>query len=328
MTDSVRLGILGTGRMAHDFAHGMRHAANIEVTAIGSRTQDAAARFAREFGIPTACASYEAVAENPDIDLVYVATPHSCHLSNTLMCLDAGKAALCEKPFAINAGEAMRMIERAREKRLFLMEAMWSRYIPAIVRLRELLAGGTIGNAQLMIAGGAYMPAYDPDFYLFRPDLGGGVLLDAGVYLVSMASMVFGKPSKVLAVGSIGKSGVDEHDAILLQHASQAIANLFVSLRVSASPDLTVYGDRGKIHVHAPLFCPQALTVSINGEPDQVLQLPFAGNGYQFQAMDAAECIREGRTESAVMPLDETLSIMQTMDDIRRQFGLKYPMEE
>ena len=264
----------------------------------------------------------------PSLDLVYISTPHSCHADNSLMCLDAGKAVICEKPFAINAAEASLMIEKARSKGLFLMEAMWSRYLPSIIKLNELLADNTIGNVQLMIAGGAFMPAFDPDFYLFRPDLGGGVLLDAGVYLVSMASMVFGAPARILAAGGFAECGIDDHDAILLQHDSGAIASLYVSLRASSSPDITLLGDRGKIYVHAPVFAPPKLTVSITGTEDEVLSLPFAGNGYQFQAMEAAKCILAGQTESSVMPLDETLAIMQTMDEIRGQFGLKYPMED
>ncbi len=328
MTEKIRLGILGTGRMAGDFAAGLRHAENIELVAVASRSQDSAQRFASEFGVPRHYSAYAALASDPQVQLVYVATPHSCHLENSLMCLDAGKAVICEKPFTINALEAAQLIDKAREKRLFLMEAMWTRYIPAVVRLRALLEQNVIGKVQLMSAGGAYMPAFDPGNYLFRPDLGGGVLLDAGVYLVSMASMVFGSPARVLATASIGKTGVDEHDAILLQHHDGAIASLYVSLRAKLSPSVTLLGDRGRIFVHAPIFVPPKLTISITGEAEETVGYPFPGNGYQFQAMEAARCMLAGQTESSIMPLDETLSIMQTMDEIRSQIGLKYPMED
>lgn len=327
MTEKVRLGILGTGNMAHEFARGLRYAENIELTAVGSRSAESAGKFSSEFAVSKAHSDYEALAADPDLDLVYISTPHSCHMENSLMCLDAGKAVICEKPFTINAEEASRVIEKARAEGLFLMEAMWSRYLPSIIKLRELLVENTIGNVQIMIAGGAFMPAFDPDFYLFRPELGGGVMLDAGVYLVSMASMVFGTPDTIQAAGSFHETGVDEQDAVLLQHHNGAIANLYVSLRASSSPDITLLGDRGKIYVHAPVFAPPRLTLSINGEPDEILSLPFDGNGYQFEAIEAAECITAGRTESDVMPLDETLAIMQTLDEIRRQLGLKYPME-
>jgi len=328
MTEKVRLGILGTGNMAHQFASGLQHAENVELAAVGSRGRETAGRFAREFGLHRQYSDYAGLASDPEIDLVYVSTPHSCHVQNTLMCLEAGKAVICEKPFAINAGEARVMIDTARERQVFLMEAMWTRFIPSVIKLRELLSENTIGRVQLMIAGGAYMPAFDANAYLFRPDLGGGVLLDAGVYLVSMASMIFGAPARILAAGNIGDNGTDEQVALLLQHENEAIANLYVSLRAKASPDLTLLGDRGRIYLHAPIFAPPALTVSIYGEPDEVLELPFAGNGYQFQAIEAANCMLAGQIESPVMPLDETLSIMQTMDAARAQLGLIYPMEK
>jgi predicted dehydrogenase len=328
VTAKIRLGILGTGNMARQFATGLRHAGNVELLAVASRQRESAERFAREFGLRKGYASYRELAADRDIDLVYIATPHSCHLHDTLMCLDAGKAVLCEKPFAINAREAELMIEKAREKRLFLMEAMWTRHLPAVARLRDLLAENAIGKVQLMIAGGAFMPAFTPDAYLFRPELGGGVLLDAGVYLVSMASMVFGPPRRILAAGCTGVHGTDEHDAVLLQHDKDAMASLYVSLRARCSPDMTLLGDGGRIYLHAPIFAPRTLTLGVHGETDEVLQFPFEGNGYQFQAIEAANCIMAGRTESMIMPLNETLGIMRTMDEVRRQIGLKYPMEE
>lgn len=327
MKQKIRLGILGTGNMAHQIARACEHVEKAELVAVASRSAESAAKFASEFGLPKHYAAYEALAADPDVDLVYVSTPHSCHLENSLMCLDAGKAVICEKPFAINADEAARIIARAREKRLFLMEAMWTRYIPAVIRLRELLAENAIGRVQLMLAGGAFMPEFNPEHYLFRPELGGGVLLDAGVYLVSMASMVFGAPGKILATGSLGKGCVDDHDAILLQHSNEAIASLYVSLRASASPDLTLFGDRGKIYLHPPIFVPRGLTLSVKGQPEERIDLPFPGSGYQFEIEEAAECMLEGKTESAVMPLDETLDIMRTMDVIRQALGVKYPME-
>jgi len=327
MSETIRLGILGTGNMARAFATGLRHAPAIRLSAVASRSAEAAAGFAREFNAPRHYADYAALAADPEIDLVYIATPHSRHMQDSLMCLDAGKAVLCEKPFAINAGEARQVIARAREKNLFLMEAMWTRYIPSVVRLRELLSENAIGNVQLMLAGGAFMPAFNPQAYLFRPDLGGGVLLDAGVYLVSASSMVFGTPSRIVAAGSKGQTGVDEHDAFVLEHPNGALASCFVSLRASMSPEMTLMGDRGKIRVHAPVFAPRQLTLSLAGKADEVLDFPFEGNGYQFEAIEVARCMLAGETESAIMPLDETLAIMQTMDQIRQQLQLTYPME-
>jgi predicted dehydrogenase len=326
MGKNIRWGILGTGRMAGDFATGLQRVDDAELVAVGSRTHESAQTFATKFNIPNIHASYENLARDDKVDVIYIATPHNSHKDNTILCLENNKAVLCEKPFTINAKEAELVIGLARSKNLFLMEAMWTRYIPAIIKLRELLDQKVIGDVQIMLAGGAFIPEFDPEFYLFNHALGGGVLLDAGVYLVSMASMVIGLPVKVMAMGQLGNTGVDEHDAILLEHADGALANLYVSLRGKSSPDLTLIGDKGKIYAHAPIFCPDKLTISIDGN-DEIIELPFEANGYQFEAMEVGRCLREGKLESAVMPLDETLQIMQTMDKIRAQIGLKYSTE-
>ena len=327
MTDKIRWGILGTGRIARAFATGLQEVDDAELFAIGSRSRSTSEKFADEFQVPRKYASYDELTRDDSIDVVYIATPHSLHKDNIIMCLEAGKAVLCEKPFTINAAEAEVVIKLARSKKLFLMEAMWTRYIPAIVKLRVLLTDNLIGDVQVMLCGGAFMPDFDPDFYLFNKDLGGGVLLDAGVYLVSMASMIFGTPEKILATACIGKSGVDEHDACLLQYDNGAIANLYVSLRAKSSPDLTLMGDKGKIYVHPPIFCPGKLTISIYGKDEEIVELPFSSNGYQFEVMEVNRCLREGLTESDTMPLDETRNIMLTMDEIREQINLRYPME-
>lgn len=326
MRNKIRWGILGTGRIAGEFATGLQKVNDAELVAVGSRTSKSAREFAANFDIPNIHASYESLARDENVDVIYIATPHNSHKENTILCLENNKAVLCEKPFTINAKEAEAVIGLARSKNLLLMEAMWTRYLPAIIKLNELLDQKVIGNVQIMLAGGAFIPEFDPEFYLFNKELGGGVLLDAGVYLVSMASMIFGPPTKILATGQLGKTGVDEHDAILLEHADGALANLYVSLRGKSSPDLTLIGDKGKIYAHAPIFCPGKLTISIDGK-DEVIELPFEANGYQYEAAEVCRCLREGKTESAIMPLDETLQIIATMDEIRAQIGMKYSNE-
>jgi len=326
MSKKIRWGILGTGNMAGEFATGLKKVNDAELVSIGSRTRDSALRFAEKFNVPNIHQGYENVAKDESVDVIYIATPHNSHKDNAILGLENGKAVLCEKPFTINAEEAEMVIDTARRKNVFLMEAMWTRYIPAVVKLRELLDEQVIGDVQLMLAGGAFIPEFDPEFYLFKHELGGGVLLDAGVYLVSMASMVFGAPDKILAMGQLGKTGVDEHDAVLLEHGNGAIANLYVSLRGKSSPDLTLIGDKGRIYAHAPIFCPGKLTITADGK-EEIIEMPFAANGYQYEAMEVGRCLREGETESSHMPLDETLQIMRTMDKIRSQFGLKYSNE-
>jgi dihydrodiol dehydrogenase / D-xylose 1-dehydrogenase (NADP) len=327
MRNNTNWGILGTGRIARSFAEALSHVDDARLVAVGSRNINTATEFAHEFNVENACSSYQEVCENKDIDVVYIATPHSLHKENVLMCLHAKKSVLCEKPFTINASEAETIIQLARSKNLFLMEAMWTRYIPSIVKLRELLAENVIGDIQIMLAGGAFMPEFDPDFYLFNKELGGGVLLDAGVYLISMASMLFGKPLTIKALAGMSKSGVDEHDGYLLEHDSGALASMYVSLRGQSSPDVTLIGSKGKIYLHPPVFCPSKITLNLYDGDETVLELPFEANGYQFQVMEVNRCIREGLTESELMPLDESLEIMRTMDEIRKQIKLKYPME-
>ena len=204
---------------------------------------------------------------------------------------------------------------------------MWTRFIPAAIRLKELIADNTIGDIQYLFAGGAIIPDFEPDFYVFRRELGGGVLLDAGVYLVSLASWLLGYPDKIQSVGRLNSRGVDDHDALLLEYNSGAIASLYVSMRTKFRPDITVLGNKGKIYVHPPLFCPSKITLNLFDAEATEVSLPFESNGYQFEVMEVNRCIREGKTESDVMPLDETLAIMRVMDEIREQFGLKYPME-
>lgn len=324
----VKLGILGTGNIANAFAEGLTHAANIELVAVASRTQAAAIAFAQKHDVAKKYSTYADLAADPEIELVYLATPHVRHRDDSVMCLQAGKGVLCEKPFSINAKEAKEVIDLARERNVFLMEAMWTRFLPSFVKLREMLVNGVIGDVQLILAGGAFQPDCDPDYYLLRPELGGGVLLDAGVYPVSVASMVLGAPTQIKACGTVGEHNVDDQDAILLQHDGGATAILYISMKASASPDITLLGSRGRIYVHAPMFAPAKIHLQVYGENVQEFELPFEGNGYHYQAIAAAQAIRNGDTESSVMPLEETLTIMQTLDCVRDQVGMLYPMEK
>ena len=327
MPDRIKWGILGTGRIAGSFAVALDNLKDAELYGVASRSADKAEAFSREYSVAKSYPDYQSLAADPDIDVIYIATPHSLHKENSFMCLEHGKAVLCEKPFAINAIEAATVIGYARKRQLFLMEAMWTRFIPAAIRLKELIADKTIGDIQYLFAGGAFLPEFDPDFYLFRKDLGGGVLLDAGVYLVSLASWLLGYPDNIRCAGKLSERGIDEHEAMLLEYDNGAIASLYVSMRTRFSPDITVLGTKGRIYVHPPLFCPSKITLSLFDEEETEITLPFDANGYQFEAMEVSQCLREGKTESNVMPLDETLGIMRMMDEIREQFGLKYPME-
>ena len=321
-------GIVGTGNMAESFASALGTIEDSSLVAIASRSEARARAFADRFNIPKACTGYTGLLTDPAVDVVYIATPHSSHSEISTACLQHGKAVLCEKPFAINAAQARAVIDLARKKNLFLMEAMWTRFVPSIEKLRELLSQQLIGDVQIMLAGGAYMPDFDPGHYLFNKALGGGILLDAGVYLVALASMVFGKPEQVLATGQLGKTGVDEHEAILLTHRRGEIASLYVSHRARSAPDLTLLGSRGKIYMHPPVFCPGGLTLSVDGAADEVFDFPLHQGGYRYEALEVQRCLRAGLGESPQMPLEETLAIMETLDEIRSQLGLRYEEDD
>ncbi|MEP7246418.1 MAG: Gfo/Idh/MocA family oxidoreductase [Gammaproteobacteria bacterium] len=326
---TVRWGILGTGRMAATLARELTamRAEGIELVAVASRDVQKAREFAALHGIPHTWGSAADLAADREVDAVYVATPHTLHHENMLTCLRGSKAVLCEKPFTINAAQAQAVITEARNRKLFVMEAMWTRFLPALVAVREIIAAGAIGRVRLIVGGGAFVPDFDADHYLLNKTLGGGVLLDAGVYLVSLASMVLGAPSRVLASGILGSRGVDEQDTIILDHPDGSTALLYISLRTRRSPDLEIMGESGRICLAAPVFRPARLTVWKQDGTSSVSEFPVAGSGYGYQVREVVSALRQGRTESLVMPLNETLSIMRTMDAVREQVGLRYECE-
>ncbi len=327
MSDKIRWGIIGTGKIAKAFAVDLAVLPDAELVAIGSRSIESANRFADTFDVPHRYASYQALTNAPDIDVVYIATPHALHKENSLLCLEAGKAVLCEKPLTINATEAESIINYARAKKLFLMEAMWTRYIPLIVKLRELLAKDVIGEVQILVAGLGKVEPFNPEYYVFDPHLGGGILLDAGVYPVSLASMVFGPPVKITGIAHLSKTGVDEQAAIILGYDQGQLATLYMSLKTNIPPGMTLMGSKGRIRIHPPIFNPTQLTLSLTGQDDEIIEMPFRGNGLNYEAIEVMHCLRAGKLESDIMPLDETLTTMRTLDQIRAQWGLTYPME-
>jgi predicted dehydrogenase len=323
----IRWGIFGTGRIAGKFAEGLAVLPDAELVAVGSRTQAAADDFAKRFNVPRRHASYAALAADGAVDALYVATPHSLHAENALMGLDAGKSVLCEKPFAINAREAEKMIKRARKKKLLLMEAMWTRFLPPMVRLREMLAAETIGEVRTLFADFGFRRE-TTEGRLFDLALGGGALLDVGIYQVSLASMLFGKPSKITGLADLREKSVDGQSAVLLGHPGGKLAVLHCAVRVNTPQTVCICGTLGRINLHTGWWKGAAMTLQLDAGGEEFLEYPFTGNGYQFEAIEFMECLRAGRTESAVMPLDETLAVMRTLDTLRAQWGLKYPMEK
>lgn len=326
MAKKVRWGILGLGAIAKRFAQGLTAVPDASLVAVGSRAKDKAEAFGAEFNVPRCHGSYEELARDAEVDVVYVATPHPYHAPNTLLCLESGKAVLCEKPFALNAGEAAKMIESARRRRLFLMEAMWTRFLPAIEQVRRWLAEGAVGEVRMVTADFGFRAGWNPQSRLLNPELAGGALLDVGVYTVSMAYMVMGgAPEEVAALAEIGQTGVDEQSAMLLKFPGGRLGVLSCAVRTSTPQTARIDGTDGRIEI--PRFWHATEATLTAGERKERFEKAHDANGYEYEAREVCRCILSGKLESNVMPLDETLSVMKTMDAVRAQWGLKYPGE-
>jgi len=327
MKDTIRWGILSTGKIAGSFAADFQYVDGAELAAVGSRSLSKARRFAAAHKISKYYGSYEELAADPEVDIIYIATPHIFHFDNARLCLNAGKGVLCEKSFTINSVEAESLIEMARNNRLFLMEAMWTRFQPIMVKLRQLITEGFIGELQQLEANIGFKPRFNRKSRLFDLALGGGALLDIGIYAVSLASMLFGKPLKISSTVHIGKTGADEQENILLEYTQNRTANLFASIRTAVAGEAIITGSRGRIRLQGPLYRPAGFTLSVLGEKDSVFEAPLKGNGLHYQVLEIMRSLRENEIENTIMPLNESLQIMQTMDELRKQWGLRYPGE-
>lgn len=323
----IRWGILSTGRIAKKFTQGLSVLADAEVLAVGSRAQEKADAFGEELNIPRRYGSYEHLAHDPDVDVIYVASPHPMHKADTLLCLQAGKAVLCEKPFTLNERDSREVIDFARQRSLFLMEAMWTRFFPLMVQVREWLQAELIGEVRMLIADFGFRAEFNPQSRLFAPELGGGALLDVGVYPVALAHMVFGTPETITGAAHIGQTGVDEQNAILLTYPGGRHALLSSAVRLTTPHEAVLVGTEGIIRIHDPWWQPTRLTMNKPGQEPQPYEFPREGNGMNYEAAHVMKCLREGRTESDIMPHSETLAIMRTMDTLRAQWGVCYPAE-
>ena len=321
MSEPLRWGLIGTGGIAATFAEDLTLTDSGRVAAVGSRRMDTADRFADRFDIPNRHASYEALVADPDVDVVYVATPHPMHHGNALLSLDAGNPVLVEKPFTMTAREARELVATARKKGLFLMEAMWTRFLPHIAEIRRLLADGALGEIVTVIADHGQWFAKDRDFRLFAPELGGGALLDLGVYPVSFASMVLGTPDRIVTLVDQAFTGVDAQTSMVFGYASGAQAVLTCTLSAKSPTRAAIVGTDARIEVDGNFFGPTSFTlVSRTGERT-CFEEPHEGGGLRHQADEVARCLKDGLLESPLMPLDESISIMETMDEVLAQAG-------
>ncbi len=315
----IRWGILGTGGIAATFATDLGLTDSGTAVAVGSRSQGSAERFADEFGIAGRHGSYGSLVADPEVDVIYVATPHPMHRDNAILALRAGKSVLVEKPFAMNAAEAREIVAVARECGLFAMEAMWTRFLPHVGVIRDWLASGALGDLVTVTADHGQWFAEDPEFRLFAPELGGGALLDLGIYPVSFASMVLGTPSRIASIGEPAFTGVDAQTSMLFGYEGGAQAVLTCTLRAKSGTRAAIVGTTGRIEVEGDFYAPATVTlIPRDGAPTRV-ESRHEGRGLRHQADEVARCLAAGELESPLMALEETISIAATMDTVLAQ---------
>ncbi len=321
-------GILATGSIAASFVADL-HTQRERVVAVGSRSAESAAQFAERFGIERHYPSYEALAADPDVEAIYVATPHPFHAQNARLALEHGKHVLVEKPFTLNAREAAEVVDLAKSKGLVVMEAMWTRFLPHMVRLREILAEGRIGTVRSLVADHAQDLPDDPSHRLNAPELGGGALLDLGIYPVSFAWDLFGPPDTIQSVAAFKATGVDAQVATLFGYRTGAIASLLCASDTAGRNIATVHGTAGRIEIDSVWYAPTSFRVYDTGNNViEEFHSRFAGRGMQFQAIAFADRVRTGIGSSTILPPSETVAIMKSLDIIREQIGLTYPNEK
>lgn len=357
----IRWGIFGTGFIAGEFAKGLRATSQGQLYAIASRNPANAQAFAQIFQVPQAYDSYEQLVKDPEIDVVYIATPNQTHKQLCILCLEAGKPVLCEKPFTLNAQEAREVFEVARRQQVFCMEAMWMRFMPLIQTVKNLIETGAIGDVKMLTAEFGYPVAYAANNRFFAPEFGGGALLDRGVYGISLAYYLLGEPTQTIAQATKHPStGVDEQSAIVFNYPQGKLAVLSQSLCTYSSNQAVIMGTKGKITIDELFIKPEKIVVQYFSQltqsyPSPLIPLstkqkliatlkqnqllkslylsvsgwlrsekntiqPLKSNGYNYEAIEVMNCLNQGQLESKIMPWEETIKIMEIMDQIRNQF--------
>lgn len=323
---SIRWGILGTGRIAADLASDLQYLPDADLVAVGSRRQATADAFGDRFDVPHRHGSYNALVADPDVDVIHVATPHPFHHEHATMALEEGTAVLCEKPLTINAAEAADLIATARANDVFLMEALWTRFLPGMDAVRDAVET-ELGTICLLEADIGAPTPFDPEHRMFSPELGGGALLDLGIYPIAFAFELLGPPDEVTSSAIIGETGVDEQCAGIFTYDGGAQAIWHASTRADAGRTCAIAGTEGRLEGERAWWKGAPFTLTRSDGSTEVFETPFEGKGYQFEATHVMNCLRADRTESPVMPLDESLRMMETMDAMRAEWGVRYPQE-
>ena len=323
----LRWGILGTGWIADLFVRDLQLTGR-KVVAVGSRSQASASAFAARFNIPKALASYEALAADPDVDVIYVATPHPLHADNALLALEGGKHVLIEKPFTLNAAEARKVVDRAAQKKRIVLEAMWTRFLPHMIDIRRIVASGELGTVYSVVADHTRDLPSDPAHRLNALELGGGALLDLGIYPISFAWDILGAPHEIMAMARFKDTGADAEVATMFRHAGGAISTS-ISSSDNGGPNVAmILGTKARIEIDSTWYVPTSFRViDKDGVVTRTYRSNVPGRGMQFQAEELERLAAAGHLAGTIMPPEQSVAIMGALDAIRKQIGLKYPSE-
>jgi predicted dehydrogenase len=328
---TIRWGILGCGRIARKFAADLSLVEDAELVALGARQLSTAEEFAKEFPARHIYGSYEELVSDGDVDVIYIASPHALHLEQTLLCLNHGKAVLCEKSFALNLRQVKEMIQVSQTKKIFLMEAMWSKFLPQYQKVQELISSGELGEIVNVLISFGFIPQAPVAPRIFDPALGGGSLLDIGIYNVFMALSFLGRPDEIEASMTPAPTGVDEQCAMLFKYKNGAMAQLFSSLTSNLGTEADIGGTKSRVRLTSRFYAPSATIEMFTGREDSKEIIPVrkeGGSGYQYEARHVGECLRKGLIESPVMSHADSMLLMETMDRVRAVAGIHYAADE
>jgi predicted dehydrogenase len=318
MKKTYNWGIIGAGRIANQFADGLKELPNAHRYAIAARSPERAEAFREKHGFEQAYGSYEEMLADPAVDIVYIATTNNLHFKHTLMSLEAGKAVLCEKPFASNSAQLRQMVDTAQEKQLFLMEALWSRFLPSMMQFKAEMLNGAIGKPLLLQCNFGFIAPFDPKRRVYDPELGGGSIPDIGIYPLFVAMYLFGAPVEIKVTSVPAPTGTDWTTSVLLKHPGKEISMLVSSFEMNLISEAVLYGDGGYLKLHSMFHIPTRLSVSRDKGEETLIPTPSVGNGYNYEAAEVMHCLDEGRTESPGLPLSFSVELMQALDTIYR----------
>lgn len=327
MTSEINWGIIGLGKIAHKFASDLKYVPDARLHAVASTDNQRASDFARQYGAQYHFSSYEALLNCPHLDVVYIATNHPQHCAVTLMCLKKRIPVLCEKPFGMNAHEVKMMIDTAKSNKTFLMEALWTRFIPAFQKAMSIVKNGTIGRPLSIKADFGFAAPFNPNNRIYNRDLGASSLLDIGIYPILMAQTVFGdRPTRIQAMAKMSSTEIDETCAMNLQYADGGIAMCHSTVVADSKIEAFIYGEEGVLHIHPRFHHPQKITVTLyHGRGEESYYLPYEGNGYQFEAMEVNKCLKNNQLESVHVPHSFSTDLIETLDAVRKEIGLVFP---